>query len=164
MADRKYVYIATPYSHKSAAVRLKRFKRASRMTGLLMKGENIFAFSPISMCHQISIELASLPDMGFEWQFWADFDGFMIGKCDEFWVYCQPGWEKSVGVNAELKIAKKLGKKIRFVTDTKGLVSPKYKISDEVPTFLCDDPNCYRHHCMVCRQPIDNHDTDCPLT
>lgn len=131
MEIKKLIYLASPYTHADPVVREKRFHRVSRCAGWLMLNADIYLFSPISMCHQMWLEVRDIPGAGFEWEFWANFDEVMINKCDEFWIYCAEGWEKSVGVTAEQKITANLGLPTRFVTDdgTGG-----YIISDTPPS------------------------------
>lgn len=117
MEVKKLIYLATPYTHADPLVREQRFKAVSRAAGWLMIHANVYVYSPISMTHQMWIEMHDMPNTGFEWEFWASFDEFMVDKCREFWVYCAPGWETSVGVTAERRIADKYGIPTRYVVD-----------------------------------------------
>jgi hypothetical protein len=130
MEIKKLVYLATPYSHAEASVREKRFHAVSRCAGWLMLNKNVYVFSPISMTHQMWLEMQNMPGAGFEWQFWANFDEFMVDKCREFWIYCAEGWEKSVGVTAERKIADKYEIVVRYVTEDG---NGGYVVSTDVP-------------------------------
>jgi hypothetical protein len=131
MELKKLIYLASPYTHPDSVVRERRFHKVSRCAGWLMLNADIYIFSPISMCHQMWLEVQDMPGAGFEWEFWANFDEVMINKCDEFWIYCAEGWERSVGVTAERKITDKLGIPTRYVTDD-GLGG--YAISDIAPS------------------------------
>lgn len=117
METKKLIYLATPYTHSDPAIREERFRKVSRCAGWLMLKMDVYVYSPISMTHQMWLEMQGIPGTGFEWEFWANFDEFMVDKCREFWIYCQPGWENSVGVTAERKIADKYGIVTRYVTD-----------------------------------------------
>jgi hypothetical protein len=124
----RLIYLGTPYTHKDADVREGRFRSVSRAAGWLFTQQNIYTYSPISMTHQMWIEMQHLPNASFEWKAWADFDEFMVQKCDEFWILTIPGWDKSVGVNAETAIAIKLGLRIRYVNE---LADGTYSITDK---------------------------------
>ncbi len=39
----------------------------------------------------------------------------LCGWCDKVYVFMQDGWKESVGLNAEIKIAKELGKPIIYI-------------------------------------------------
>jgi hypothetical protein len=109
MQSRK-VYLACPYSHEDPAIRQARFEQVNKYAGEMML-EGLLIFSPISHTHPIAVQ-CELPK-GFD--FWEKFDHAWIEWCDELWVLKLPGWETSVGVNAEIKIAKKLGKGLKFL-------------------------------------------------
>ena len=131
MEAKKLVYLATPYTDPDPTVRDKRFRDVSRCAGWLMLKADVYVYSPISMTHQMWLEMSDMPGTGFEWQFWANFDEFMVDKCREFWIFCIEGWEQSVGVTAERKIAKQYGVVTRYVTHNG---DGGYRISDISPT------------------------------
>jgi len=104
------IYLATPYTSNSHKIRTERFELVTRKAGELLKLGHI-VFSPITQNHLIS-EWCDLP-MG--WEFWEKYDKSFIEWCDEVWVCQLPGWKKSVGVKAEIKIAGELGKSVKFI-------------------------------------------------
>lgn len=105
------VYLACPYSHPDAVVREIRFKQASIASGkILGKGEIIF--SPITHFHPIA-EQYKLPT---DWPFWEKVCRTYLSVCHKVYVLMIPGWEESVGVTEELKIAKELGLDVEFIT------------------------------------------------
>ena len=104
-----FTYIASPYSHPVPDVMRERYREAMKFTAwLLNRGE--VAFSPIVHAHQMSIT-ENLPH-GFD--FWEAIDCAMIASGKSVTVLTIPGWDESVGVRAELKFARLLGKPIRF--------------------------------------------------
>lgn len=156
----KLIYLGSPYTHKDEKVREGRFFAVARAAGWLFTQQGIYVYAPISMTHQMWLEMREFPNVDFKWEAWAAFDEFMVQKCDEFWILTTDGWKQSVGVNAETAIAKKLGLPIRYVVED----GAGYKVVDEPPTtFLCNDPNCYENHCSECRQPVSQHDKNCSL-
>jgi Domain of unknown function (DUF1937) len=104
-------YLAAPYSHKDPEVVEARVahiaKAAARL--LLDTGHNIF--SPITHSHP----LASLAEIPGDWEFWRKIDTDWLERCDDVVVLLLPGWRESVGVTAEIKIAKELGLPIRYM-------------------------------------------------
>jgi hypothetical protein len=123
----KLVYLASPLTHSDAAVRYERSVAVAKASGWFMNNRrDLFFFSPIAYAHLIAAE-CTLP---YQWEFWAEIDECMLSRCDEFWVLAIPGFKKSTGVNAERKIAERLGLPCRFVVpQTDG----SYIITDEEP-------------------------------
>ena len=68
-------------------------------------------FSPIAHSH--SICLLGLP---LDWAFWERHDLEFLQMCDEVVVLIVDGWQASVGVRAEIVIARKLGKPVSFLS------------------------------------------------
>ncbi len=127
----KLIYLGSPYSHMDPKVREQRFFSVARAAGWLFTVKNTYLYAPISMTHQMWLEMQHMPGLTFEWQAWAAYDEFMVQKCDEFWILTIPGWEKSVGVTAETAIAKNLGLPIRYVNE---LPDGTYSVTDEPPS------------------------------
>ncbi len=104
------IYLATPYSHDSEKTREERFKNVNKKASELMNLGHI-VYSPISHSHPIAVQ-CGLP---LGWEYWEKYDTTFIEWCDELMVYCQSGWEKSNGVKAEIKIAKRLNKSVKYL-------------------------------------------------
>lgn len=109
MIKGKLIYLASPYSHPDPAVRLARFQAACKAAAAMMF-EGLFVFSPIAHTHPIALA-GELP-LGFD--FYAAYDELMISRCDELYVLTIDGWLESVGVTAEIEIAKRLGLPITY--------------------------------------------------
>jgi hypothetical protein len=108
----RLVYLASPLTHPDAEVRRQRSVAVARACGWLMNNRRDYSYlSPIAYAHLIASE-CSLP---YEWQFWAEIDECLLSRCEEIWVVCMPGFKNSTGVNAERKIAERLGLPCRFV-------------------------------------------------
>lgn len=104
------VYLACPYSHPDRAVRVARFEAANRAAGLLMS-RGMLVFSPISHTHPI----AECCDLPLGWEFWHAYDRVFIEHANAIYVLCIDGWMESVGVQAELEIARELGLAVHHV-------------------------------------------------
>ena len=104
------IFLAIPYSHKSARVRNRRFQHACRWTTKLLR-EGRLVYCPVSARHPLV--RYGLPG---DFEFCKRFDKKMIGLCDELWVLMFDGWRESKGVAYEISVARRLGKKIRCIS------------------------------------------------
>ena len=103
------IYLASPYSDPDPLVRHRRWTAACKAAATLMRdGEHVF--SPIAHTHPIAAW--GLPG---KWEYWSAYDRWFIERCDSVYVLKLDGWEQSVGIQAELDIAKQLGKPIRYL-------------------------------------------------
>lgn len=110
--SRPLVYLACPYSHPVRVVRVARFEVASRVAGRLMS-EGLMVFSPISHTHPIA-ECCDLPG---DWEYWEAYDRAFLSVSHALYVVTIPGWEKSTGVQAEIRIADEMGIPIYYIND-----------------------------------------------
>lgn len=110
MADTKKIYLACPYSDPADDIKRWRFDQVNRRAASLMR-QGFLVFSPISHTHPIALA----GELSGGWEFWEQYDRTFIEWADELWVLCLGGWKQSVGVQAEIKIAKALGKKIQYL-------------------------------------------------
>lgn len=106
----KYIYFASPYSHPNSEVRQKRFEVINSCVAELML-TGVVVYSPISHNHPIAVS-NQLPT---GWEFWNRLDEVFIHHCSSILVLQLKGWRDSVGVKAELEIAKKFGKPIYYM-------------------------------------------------
>ena len=107
------VYLATPYgwgNNKGPIAKFVHWWRCKKVTEVAahwMQKYNVF--SPITHTHPMSkhVELthAEWLDLDFEW----------IDVCNELWVLCQPGWQRSDGVKQEVEFARSRGLAIKFL-------------------------------------------------
>ncbi len=108
------IYLASPYSDPSPEVREQRFKAVCKVAACYMsRGELIF--SPIAHSHPIALSVGYL-HLPTGYDYWGKWNRAMLTTCSKFWVLTLPGWEKSVGVTAERKIAKELGLRTHFIS------------------------------------------------
>lgn len=104
------IYLASPYSHPDPEIRRQRFETVCFAAANLMR-EGHHIFSPIAHTHPIALH-GELPK---GWEFWQEYDRKIIAVCGELWVLRMDGWDKSVGVQAEIKIAEELGIPVKYV-------------------------------------------------
>jgi hypothetical protein len=113
------IYLISSHSHADPIVREERFQAACEATAELIRSGAI-VYSPIVHCHPLA-------DYGLpsNWGFWEQHDRWHLTRCDEVVVLKLDGWEKSVGVQAEVRIARELGKPVRFVSPTLAQIGPE---------------------------------------
>lgn len=100
----KLTYLACPYSHESRRLRQERFEAANLAAGYLMRAGHV-VFSPISHTHPI-VEACDLPK---GWDYWREFDEAYLQCAGKLVVLTISGWQHSIGVSAEIAIAREIG-------------------------------------------------------
>lgn len=103
------IYLASPYTHPDAQVREWRFREACRASAALLRA-GITVFSPIAHSHPIAAF-----GMPTSWEFWSQVDREYLSRCDVLAVLTLAGWRESVGVQAEIGLARDLGLPVIFV-------------------------------------------------
>lgn len=111
----KKIYLAIAYTGNEE----ESFKTANRVAGDLMKAGHC-VYSPISQNHPIAAEV-NLPTT---WAFWEKLDRHFIEWCDSLFIVSLRGWGNSTGVQAEIKIARELGKEIKIISHRTRSVIP----------------------------------------
>lgn len=96
------IYLASPYSG-TAWEQSKRFEAVQEYTVQLMRAGHV-VFSPIVYCHELA-RAHNLPD---DAAYWHQFNTGMLRLASQMIVFKLPGWEKSKGVAAEIKLAAEL--------------------------------------------------------
>jgi hypothetical protein len=104
-------YLASPYSHPDAAVREARFQAVCEAAARLMQ-DGRHVLSPIAHSHPIAAY--GLPT---DWSYWEASARRHIEQCDELLVLMLDGWDHSVGVRAEIEIAREMGKRVSYMED-----------------------------------------------
>ena len=110
MQSKGLVYLGTPYTHKNESVMQKRFEVANHATAHLIRS-GLHVYSPVSHLHYVT----KLGDFPVEWDFWADNCALILSKCCAMVILKQSGWDISVGLNEEYKIAVELEIPIGYI-------------------------------------------------
>ncbi len=112
LARDKIYYLASPYSHPEEHIRDRRVVDVIDASVVFMH-QSIVVFPPIALngpwtkTHQVR----------GDWEFWEKYDKLYIDRCDGgLIVLMLDGWDKSIGVTAEIKYAKETNKEIYYVT------------------------------------------------
>ena len=108
--SRKLTYLATPYSHDSAAVRINRHAIVTSVAAMLMNAGELI-YSPISHTHH----MANWHSLPVSWEFWQEHCVAYLNASHKLIVLQQDGWIESVGVQAEIKMAEELGLAIQHM-------------------------------------------------
>ena len=104
------IYLASPFTHGDPTIRQQRFEAVCRAAAaLICRGQTVF--SPIA--HSVAICRYGVP---LDWEFWQRHDRRYLEACDEVAVLMLDGWRESVGVQAEITIARELGKPVTFLS------------------------------------------------
>lgn len=96
------IYLASPYSHRSVAVRRKRF-RAVRLAAAHFMQQGLHIYSPIVHGHTIweTMNHATAPQHSY----WIETGLDFLSRCNALYVLCLAGWDASRGIQAELQLA-----------------------------------------------------------
>jgi hypothetical protein len=114
------VYLASPYSYESkipfvsALVKYARYVRITRIGAKLTEERDIALICPITQSHQLGKYMVD-NDGGFDR--WRTVDLSYIAKCDQLIVVKMAGWEESIGVQEEIKYAKRKKIPIEYIDD-----------------------------------------------
>ena len=94
------VYMASPYTHKSARVRHKRFVDVTK-AGAKLKEAGFAVVLPITT----SVPMVKYSGLKSTWEDWKDNDLEFLSCCDALVVLKLDGWKESIGVKAEMVFA-----------------------------------------------------------
>jgi len=104
------IYLAGPYSHESAIIRLERFEALTKKAAQLMIDGHI-VYSPITHGHAI----AARHDLPLTFDWWSNQCVEMLRHSSRIMVLRIDGYTSSVGVRHEIDIALKLGIPVEYV-------------------------------------------------
>lgn len=121
------VYLASPYSHKDKFVEHIRFIKVCKAAGNLRR-IGLSCHAPIASAHPIS-QICDLPK---DWSFWCDRDRAFLKVCKALVVLKLDGWDKSVGVAAELEEARRMSLPIGWMSEDGSVTW------DTIPEFVLD--------------------------
>lgn len=129
------VYLAAPYTHESDVVRHARFLAVTEQAARGWR-QGYGVYSPLTLTHEAAVRFG-LPK---DWEFWAAMCRATLERHHELWVLCLPGWRGSVGVQAEIGIARALGLPIRYIVPDQAM-----RCATCPPAILCHD--AFGHPC-----------------
>ncbi len=97
------IYLAQPYTDPDTRVRESRYDAALRVTADYTK-LGFLIYSPIVHYHNIAVRF-HLPG---DFTFWRELNFRALSRCSEIWILPLEGWEKSLGLRAEIREAARL--------------------------------------------------------
>lgn len=106
-----YIYLASPYSHESRAVRKLRYNAVCKKAAEL-KMASLIVYSPIA--HWAPIE-DMFPEVGRSHAEHRDTNECLIRCAERVMVLMLEGWQQSIGVEAEVVYAQRIGKPIEYI-------------------------------------------------
>ncbi len=112
------LYLGIPYSDPDPAVRQQRFEHSQRCSAQLIQ-HGYAVISPICMGHSI----VSGTDIPESFEAWKTVCFRMLEASDVLCVLKVEGWEKSIGLHAEIAHAQHLGKPVLFLAEKDGQYS-----------------------------------------
>lgn len=100
MDKKPIIYFANPYKHKNYNVVQDRFETMRAITAQIIREQDyIIPFSPVVYTHDLSKYVGDDHD-------WYEWDLQFLSRCDAMVVVKLDGWEKSYGVQKEIKYCK----------------------------------------------------------
>jgi len=108
----KLIYLSSPYTHKDADVRRRRFEIVTHCASIL-KRAGCFVFAPIVHAHPIAVA-HGLP---LDWEYWKRFDHMMLERSQAMLITEIEGWQESVGLREERLFAAELGLPIGYLPE-----------------------------------------------
>ena len=105
-------YLGIPYSDEDILVVKYRFVVVNKIAAALIR-EGRIIFSPISHCHPLTVY--GLPG---SWEYWQKYSYEFLKNAKRLIIIKLDGWEKSVGVQGEIRIANSLGLPIEYIDPT----------------------------------------------
>lgn len=108
-----FIYLASPYSHRNKEIREIRAELATGTAALLIS-KGVPTYSPITQSVEIAKYLKDKKNTS--WKFWKTQDLALLDKSDALIVLTIKGYDKSVGVTAEIEHAKKYRIPVLFMS------------------------------------------------
>jgi hypothetical protein len=109
---KKIYYMASPYSSDDVVLKATRVQLAIDAAIHFMHLD-IVVFPPIAL----NGPWATTHNIRGDWTYWERYDKMYIDRCDGgVIVLMLEGWDRSVGVTAEIEYAKSTGKDVYYIT------------------------------------------------
>lgn len=102
------IYVSCAFGQDDQSVRELRIDLVSRFCAQKMR-EGVIVFCPL--IHNYHILKYGLP---VGWDYWEKFNKELLQRCDRIYVLKLEGWEKSIGIQAEITIARSLNIPIEY--------------------------------------------------
>lgn len=100
MATRDLAYLAAPYSDPDRRVVAERIRQFCLKAVEIEKAGYYHVTS--GLYNHLLLQYSDLPG---DWSFWGSYSETLLRKADLVYVLCLPGWQQSIGVQEEIRIA-----------------------------------------------------------
>jgi len=107
------IYLASPYTAANPLIMETRYLEACAAVAYATD-ERTTVYSPIVHYHQV----AKFGELPTDFQFWQRHNRHMLNLAEALWVLILPGWEHSVGVQAEIDYAAEIYRPIKAMIKT----------------------------------------------
>lgn len=104
------IYLASPYTHPDSIIREQRYRAACMATATMLRA-GVPVYAPIVHTHPLVAH--GLPG---DWRFWSRYDQTFLEIADAVVVLALDGWQESIGVGEELRLAEQMGIPVTFAT------------------------------------------------
>lgn len=111
MKKGKIEYLGLPYTDDNPLLENWRADVSDKVAADLFTREGRIVFAPISAWHHI----ARKHDLPGTFEHWSELDEEFIKISKKLLIIMLPGWEKSNGVNGEIKLAHKYNVPIDYI-------------------------------------------------
>lgn len=102
------IYFATPYSKYAYGLETA-FRHAAHLVGEIWRTSKIAVYSPIVFTHALARHAGFDP---LDHSMWLPFDSAQMDKADALLIARMEGWDKSFGIDYEIKAFGEAGKPI----------------------------------------------------
>lgn len=106
------IYLACPFWHGDPVMRHRRVLKSAKAAAWIA-AQNLFVFSPLLHSERIAAEGVTGED------YWREHGIAMVMRCESVAVLTIPGWQESMGVQAEIDAARESGLSVRYIEETR---------------------------------------------
>lgn len=110
MKKERLIYLSAPYTHPEKEVQAARLLLVNRFAAKIISEDRLLVYSPLSHGAAIFPERCPVPT-----EFWRRHESAIMQACSELWVLELEGWEQSIGVAAEIRLAEELGLPVKRI-------------------------------------------------
>lgn len=107
-----FTYLMSAYSHDDPGIRESRYRAALQCLAFYTANGQVL-YSPIVHNHPVASNFV----MPSGWDFWSKFDLPFLRASTAVFVLTNEGWRESVGIAAEIEIAKALNLPLSLVSE-----------------------------------------------
>lgn len=123
-----FLYLASPYTHCSPAVRDHRYLEVCKAAATLMRAGHV-VFSPIAHSHPIEVSGIGQTLSG---EFWKRQDIPLLRHASRLAVLMLPGWDESAGIKWEVETAMSLDIPVSYLDPENPVAGVKFDLIEHL--------------------------------